>query len=80
MVSFIKKDGTERKMCVQPAAAQYRVKGDSAAPERQQAAKTRAVQNPNLLNVWDCDRKAFRSINMDTVTRVACNGKEYLFV
>lgn len=78
-VTFLKKDGTERTMNVQPAAGKYRVKGEAASEPAKQAAKTRAERYPNLLNVWSVDKQAFRSINMDTVTSVRCNGETYEF-
>ena len=77
MVTFVKKDGTLRKMCVQPAAAKYHVAGENASESGKKAAATRAANHPNLINVWDVDRKAFRSINLETVVRIAVNGQEY---
>lgn len=78
-VSFVKKDGTPRTMLVQPAAGKYRVKGKDASESAQKAAQTRAERYPNLLNVWDVDRKAFRSINMDTVTKIVADGSTYQY-
>ncbi|MGR3539930.1 MAG: hypothetical protein ACU0BS_00675 [Hasllibacter sp.] len=78
-VTFIKADGTLRRMSVQPAALAGRVKGDAASPSAQAAARTRAANNPHLLNVWDAQRQAPRSINLDTVLRIAADGREHLF-
>lgn len=73
-VEFIKKDGSYRKMLVQPAATKFRVKGDEACASAQQAAATRAENHPNLLNVFDMDRAAIRSIDMDTIFSIRSGG------
>lgn len=73
-VTFVKKDGTERTMQVQPAANKFHVLGAAAAPSAQQAAETRAINNPHLYNVWDVAKQAWRSINLDTVTQISVNG------
>lgn len=78
-ITFIKKNGECRVMQIQPAAGKFRVKGADASPSAQQAAKTRAERYPNLLNVWDVGKGAFRSVNMDTVTEVHCNGETFCF-
>lgn len=73
-VTFVKKDGTERTMQVQPAANKFHVLGDAASPSAQQAVETRAANNPHLYNVWDVAKKAWRSINLDTVRQISING------
>jgi len=71
-VEFIKKDGTLRKMLVQNAATRTHVKGEAASEQAKRAAATRALNHPNLLNIFDMDRGAIRSINMDTLIRIKC--------
>ncbi len=73
-VTFIKKDGTERTMQVQPATLKGHVKGDTATDAGKQAVATRKATHPNLLPVWDAKAKAPRSINLATVSRIAVNG------
>lgn len=73
-VTFVKKDGTVRTMNVQPAAGKSRVVGDAASDSAKQAVATRKENHPNLLAIWDTANSAFRSINLDTVTRVAVHG------
>lgn len=73
-VTFIKKDGTQRVMQVQPASGKFHVKGDAASESAQQAAATRAANNPHLMNIWDVASKGFRSLNLDTVLRIAVGG------
>lgn len=77
-IEFIKKDGTYRKMNIQPAAGKFHVKGETASEQAQRAAQTRKENNPNLLNVWDVQKHAFRSVNMDTVRAVTADGKRYI--
>ncbi|WP_407491865.1 hypothetical protein [Pseudooceanicola sp. MF1-13] len=78
-VTFIKKDGSERVMKVQPAALKFHVKGDEATEAGRKAAETRAVRHPNLLPVWDAENKAPRSVNLATITRIAVGGHVHLF-
>ncbi|SFD67618.1 hypothetical protein [Roseivivax sediminis] len=78
-VTFTKKDGTERTMQVQPAALHSRLKGDAATDAGKRAAESRRASHPNLLPVWDAQKRAARSINLATVTRIAVDGREHLF-
>jgi hypothetical protein len=73
-VEFIKKDGTVRTMRVQPAATKFRVKGEDAPEHKQRAAETRRINHPNLLNIYDVDRDAIRSIDMNTIMIVRGSG------
>jgi hypothetical protein len=74
-VEFVKKDGTLRTMLVQHAATKFRVKGDAASESAQRATATRAAAHPNLLNIYDVDRGAIRSIDMNTVLTVKSGGR-----
>ena len=78
-VTFIKKDGTVRRMSVHPTAIRAHVKGAGASEVAQVAAQRRAENNPHLLNVWDAKARAPRSVNLDTVLRIAADGREHLF-
>ena len=66
-VEFIKKDGTLRRLTFQQAAMRFHVKGTERG---QRAALTRARNHPNLLTVWDVHKRAFRTVNLDTVLSV----------
>ena len=74
-VEFTKKDGSYRKMLVQSAVLPKHLKGEEASASAQQAAATRRANHPNLLNIWDMDQNAPRSVNMDTVLRIAGSGQ-----
>lgn len=76
-IHFTKKDGSDRQITFNPAAAPKRVKGDEASESAQKAVKTRATNNPNLVNVWDNGKQSFRSINMDTIYRIKVDGVTY---
>ena len=78
-VTFVKKDGSARVMLIQPAALKFRVKGDDASPAARQAAETRAARHPHLLPVWDVVARAVRSVNLETVQRIAAGGNVYTF-
>jgi hypothetical protein len=73
-VEFVKKDGSYRKMLVQSAATKTHCVGDAASDSAKQAVETRAANYPNLLNVFDMDRKAIRSIDMDTIFSIRGGG------
>ena len=73
-VTFTKRDGTLRTMKVQPPALRSRVKGEAATEAGQRAVATRKANHPELMPVWDVDAGGVRSINLDTVSRVASGG------
>lgn len=78
-VTFIKADGSERVMQVQPAKLAKHVKGDAATDAGKRAVATRKARHPNLLPVWDVKAKAPRSINLATVTTIAVDGMAYAY-
>lgn len=78
-VTFTRKDGSERRMQVQPAALRLRLKGDAASEPARRAALTRAERHPHLLPVWDVRARAPRSINLATVSRIAVDRRVHCF-
>ena len=78
-VTFTKKDGTQRKMQVQPAALRLREKGPAASEPAKRATLTRSARHPHLLPVWDVRARAPRSINLRTVSRIAVDGRVHSF-
>ena len=78
-VTFTKKDGSRRVMRVQPATLKYRVRGAAASDAAQRAVQTRAERHPNLMPVWDTEVCAPRSVNLETVSRIAVNGAVHEF-
>jgi hypothetical protein len=78
-VTFTKKDGTERRMQVQPAALRLREKGEAASAPARRAALMRQERHPHLLPVWDVRARAPRSINLRTVSRIAVDGRVHRF-
>jgi len=78
-VTFTKKDGSERRMQVQPAALRLREKGSAASDRAQRATHTRQERHPHLLPVWDVRARAPRSINLRTVSRIAVDGRVHDF-
>ncbi|TNC74185.1 hypothetical protein [Rubellimicrobium roseum] len=78
-VTFVKTDGTERQMQVQPAALGPRLKGEAASERARRAARTREMRHPHLLPVWDVRAGAPRSINLRTVSRIAVDGRVHRF-
>ena len=78
-VTFTKKDGSRRVMRVQPAKLKYHVKGATASEAAQKAVQTRAERHPNLMPVWDAGACAPRSVNLETVSRIAVNGTVHEF-
>ena len=78
-VTFIKKDGSERVMNIQPAALPKHVKGDDASEAGRKAAATRKERHPHLLPVWDVAAQGVRSVNLDTVKTIAIDGMAYAY-
>jgi hypothetical protein len=78
-VTFRKKDGSLRRMQVQPAALARRLKGPAASERAARASATRAARHPHLLPVWDVRARAPRSINLATVSRIAVDGQVHRF-
>lgn len=78
-VVFIKKDGSERVMNVQPAKLAKHVKGDAATDAGKKGTATRKERHPHLFPVWDVRANAPRSINLETIQAVTVNGKTHAF-
>lgn len=78
-VTFIKADGSERVMKVQPATLKFNVKGDSASEAAQRATATRKARHPHLMPVWDAEARAIRSVNLATVQMIAIDGHAHAY-
>lgn len=78
-ITFTRKDGTERRMQVQPAALRHRVRGEAASEPARRATFTRQERHPHLLPVWDVRARAPRSINVRTVSRITVDGCVHRF-
>jgi hypothetical protein len=79
-VTFIKKDGSERLMNIQPAVIKAHIKDPSEVADiDKQRTAARKANNPNLLPVWDVQVQAIRSVNLDTVTLIKVGGQEYRY-
>lgn len=76
-VDFVKKDGTDRRMIVQPARLKNEIVGDDRSELAERRLKTYKENNPHLMPVWDVEKEAIRSINFDTVKRIACDREVY---
>lgn len=64
-VTFIKKNGEERVMLARTGVAKHLVGGK------------RTNNNPNHLIVWSFGDRSYRTINIDTITKLKANGTEY---
>ena len=82
-IDFIKKNGDLRTMNFNPQSAKKHLV-ESPSESAIQATETRKRNNPNLVNIWEMNNQdettKFRSVNLDTVTRVACGKMEITFV
>lgn len=76
-VEFVKKDGTLRTMQVQLHAGRALLAGENADESHQAAVVTRRENNPNLRNVFDIAKKAWRSLNLDTLLAVTVRGTRF---
>lgn len=71
-ITFTKKDGTERKMNIQPAAVQTHL-AINPNPSAIQGTETRRRNHPNLIPVYDVQKGAIRSVNVDTIKSIRSN-------
>ena len=78
-VEFVKKDGTKRNMNIQHGALFNNLVGDEASDSAKKAVETRKKNHPELLAVWDVQKSAIRSINLDTVYKMTVAGDVYEF-
>jgi hypothetical protein len=77
-VEYVSKSGNNRVMNVQTHAGKSLLKGDAASNSAKRGVVTRAINNPNLMNVYDVANNGWRSINLDTVTKVTVRGSVYV--
>jgi hypothetical protein len=78
-IAFVKKDGTQRRMNIQPHAIRAHIVGEAASESAQKAVQTRKENHPELYNCWDVKANGARSVNMDTVYEIKAQGKLFVF-
>ncbi|MEL7178509.1 MAG: hypothetical protein AAFN63_01645 [Pseudomonadota bacterium] len=78
-VEFMKADGSERTMQVQPATLAKRIKGNAATDAGKRAVISRKARHPRLLPVWDVKAQAPRSINLATVKTITVDGMAHAY-
>lgn len=79
-VTFIKKDGSERLMNIQPAVIKGHIKDpDEVRDIDKQRTAARKANNPHLLPVWDVQKQGIRSVNLDTVTQIKVGGEVFKY-
>jgi len=83
-IEFVKKNGEKRSINFNPRAAKNHLVDEYKSASTAQAVETRKANNPHLLAVWEHNNSdgstKFRSINMDTVLRIACGRKEIRYL
>lgn len=62
-VSFVKKDGSLRKMVARIGVKKYLRGGEN-----------KLANHPNLVTVWDSQKRDYRSINLDTLQEFKCGN------
>ena len=75
-VTFIKKDGSERTLSIQPHAVKTHL-AENPSESAKKATETRKANNPHLFPVYDVQAKCIKSINLDTITRIKMEGMIY---
>lgn len=79
-VDFRKADGSFRRMVIHPAKGYAEARKPPPPSESaRKAAITRAINHPNLWNVWDNLAEGWRSVNLDTIEAIRHNKVLYLF-
>ena len=74
-VDYAKKDGTITRRVFQTHAGRALLAGDSASDSAKQAVETRKANNPHLVSLYDMTAHGWRSLNLDTTSRMAIDGK-----
>ena len=64
VVRFIKQDGTERTMYAKTGIKRYLSKN----PNKRKVSNT----NPNIVRVYDCESKSYKSFKLESVTEFKC--------
>lgn len=67
-VVFIKKDGTSRRMTCLTGVKKHLKGGESTIAHK-----------PNLLSVWDTEKREYRSVNLDTVLTARVSKQNHRF-
>lgn len=74
-VEFVKKDGTPRRMIIQPSTGKFHIKGTQ--PDQSALRRSR---HPHLLPIWDAQNKGWRSVNLDTVYALTVDRTRFVVV
>jgi hypothetical protein len=74
-VDYAKKDGTVTRRVFQTKAGRALLAGDAASDSAKQAVETRKANNPHLVSLYDMTAHGWRSLNLDTTSRIAIGGK-----
>ena len=64
VVRFIKQDGTERTMYAKTGVKRHLSKN----PNKRKVSNT----NPNIVRVYDCESKSYKSFKLETVREFRC--------
>ena len=72
-VSFVKADGTPRNMVFRNG-----VETSHPAPEWDEKRKV-TLNERNMLTIYDVQSNGFRTINLNTITRLNVRGKEFIY-
>ncbi len=75
-ITFIKKDGSERKLTISPSAVKTHL-AENPSDSAKQATETRRKNHPNLYPVYDVHAKQIKSVNLDTITKIVIDGTTY---
>lgn len=77
-VDAVAKDGTIKTFLFSDAARRTHLQSIVTASGAK-GAETRAINNPDLFNVWDMTAKRWRSFNLANVLTVRANGQTFDF-
>jgi hypothetical protein len=78
-VEFTKVDGSTRVMQCQTHAGKSLLAGDAASASAKQGVETRKANNPHLRAVYDIGKRAWRSMNLDSMFALTVRGVRYTF-
>lgn len=83
VVWFVKADGTHRIMYCKKGIQRFKKQTHKYSYIKQARNKANFIakrvraSNPNIINVWDCESKGYRSFKLDSVISLSCGNKKW---
>jgi len=74
-LTFVKKDGTPRRLVCHLPTTASRAAGDAASASARKAVATRRERHPHLINLWSVCDGGYRSVDLRRVKSLVIRGE-----